>query len=759
MLVNGERALAYIVNVDDVAPIEGADNIELAQVGGWRVIVNKHQFKPGDAAVFFEIDSLIPETEWSEFLRPKKFRIKTYKLNKFHVISQGLLMPMEILPKNKQFNVGDDVTKVLGVTYYVKEDNERKAKSENPNAKYNRMAARHPKLAKKKWFKWFMRRSWGRKLLYVFLGSSKKDETKKFPSWIKKTDEDRCLIGNTKVDTDIGKVRIADIVNKNINVNVKSYNVMTGDIEYKPIVSRQKYDNNETLMEIEYPCCGNSFRKNRIICTTDHKFFVDGKYVEAKDLNVGDSIYMPVICYDDEVIPLIYGMLLGDSSILDDKRCKSKNITVSTTQGEKQLDYLKLKQSIFGEDNFTIFKGKSGYCDNAVYSGHIISDVNIANHILNDCYINGKKTITKNMMSKITPMSLAFWYLDDGTLKHKAIDDKQNPTIQISTCGFSKEENEILIDMLWNKFGVESNLRREKGKYWSIYITVNGTKVFLELTKDYIPKCMKYKTLVEYENLPCILDSMSFRREERIVPVKISNVKIYDGKHNYRNVYDIEVKDNHNFFANNVLVHNCENMPWLLESKEPFVCTEKIDGTSTTVFLDTTTRKPDFGVCSRNVRQMDANQESYHTDKDAGVGNVYWEMVFKYNMKDALEDIVKKHNVKRVVLQGETYGAAVQGNPLHIKDRRFAAFNLIFDGERLGSVEAKKILDEYNIPFVPIIDDDYHMPDDFEELKLQADGKSVISPKYRREGFVYRSLDGKQSAKNVSRDYLLHLKE
>ena len=148
MLVNGERALAYIVTIDDITPIDGADNIELARVGGWRVIINKEQFKPGDDAVFFEIDSLVPETEWSEFLRPKKFRVKTYRLNKFKVVSQGLLMPMDILPQDKTFNVGDDVTKVLGVTYYVKEDNYRKAKDGNPNEKYNRMAAKHPKLAK-----------------------------------------------------------------------------------------------------------------------------------------------------------------------------------------------------------------------------------------------------------------------------------------------------------------------------------------------------------------------------------------------------------------------------------------------------------------------------------------------------------------------------------------------------------------------------------------------------------------------------------
>ena len=54
---NGKRMLAYIVQVDDITSIEGADNIELARVGGWSLIVKKQEFNIGDMAVFFEIDS------------------------------------------------------------------------------------------------------------------------------------------------------------------------------------------------------------------------------------------------------------------------------------------------------------------------------------------------------------------------------------------------------------------------------------------------------------------------------------------------------------------------------------------------------------------------------------------------------------------------------------------------------------------------------------------------------------------------------
>lgn len=752
MLVNGERALAYPVIVEEIKPIPNYDRVEHARVGGWWIIVQKNQFKIGDKALYIETDSLVPSNdERFEFLEKKHYKVKTIRMCK--VYSQGLLMPIDVFPEIKDKDVHEDVTKILGIKYYVAEDNDRKAKS-NPNAKYNNMCSRNSKLAKKKWWKWLMKRAWGRKLLFVFFGR-KKDNPKNWPVWIKKTDEDRCLIGDTKIATDHGTLRIADIVNKKLDVKVKSYNIDTGEIEYKSINSYQKYANNEDLVEIEYPNCGNTFRKNRIVCTLDHKFFTNNQYVEAKDLHINDTIMMPLTCYGDEVIPMVYGMLLGDSSIINDKRTNSNNIRISTTQGEAQLEYLKLKQSIFGEDNFRIYKGKSGYCENAVYSGRLVMDINIANHVLQDCYVNGKKVITERMMDKITPMSLAFWYMDDGTIRHRSVDDKQSPSIEISTCGFTKEENEILIDMLWNKFGVKSNLRRER-TYWSIYITVEGTKVFLDLIKDYIPTCMKYKTLIEHENVPCVLNDMKLVRKEMLIPVHISAIKKYDGRKNYCSLYDIEVADNHNFFANNILTHNCENTMWAFEDKNPYVVTEKIDGTSTTFFLDLTGRKPDFGVCSRNVRQMDADQKNFVSDM-SGIGNVYWEMAFKYNVEDALKDIAKKHNHKHVVLQGETYGESVQGNKYKLDERRFAAFNLIFDGERLGSVEAKKILAEYDIPFVPIIDDNYILPDadDFEEFKQSADGKSVINKKCLREGFVYRSQDGQRSFKNVSRKFLL----
>ena len=62
---------------------------------------------------------------------------------------------------------------------------------------------------------------------------------------------------------------------------------------------------------------------------------------------------------------------------------------------------------------------------------------------------------------------------------------------------------------------------------------------------------------------------------------------------------------------------------------------------------------------------------------------------------------------------------------------------------------------QHDLLHVPIISTEYTLPKTMEEMKLEADGFSEINPKVKREGFVYRSVDGQKSFKNVSREYLL----
>lgn len=196
-----------------------------------------------------------------------------------------------------------------------------------------------------------------------------------------------------------------------------------------------------------------------------------------------------------------------------------------------------------------------------------------------------------------------------------------------------------------------------------------------------------------------------------------------------------------------------ENMPFILKDKEPWIKTQKIDGTSSTYILERIGKnKFEEYVCSRNVRQLTPSQKNYHTDIE---GNVYWMMADKYKIFDFLKSYLIENNLDYVCLQGETAGPSLQGNPHKFKEICFFGYNFIrSDTGRMNSIEAAKICKNAGIPWVPIADEAYILPDDMETLKLDADGPCLVG-EGPREGWVYRSLDGQRSFKNVSREYLL----
>ena len=202
---DGIRELAYVVQIDGIEPIEGSDNCEAALVGGWRIMVRKETFKPGDLAIYFEIDSKVPEKPEFEFLAKKHYKVKTQKYTfggKGCMISQGLLMhPSDfgwtkssydnslIDNEGNEHDVDDEsrfLTQKLGVIYASADDNKRKGSGMD---KYKIMAQKHPKLGKTFLWRWLFKRTWGKKLLFALFGRVVKKSS--WPAWVSKTDEER----------------------------------------------------------------------------------------------------------------------------------------------------------------------------------------------------------------------------------------------------------------------------------------------------------------------------------------------------------------------------------------------------------------------------------------------------------------------------------------------------------------------------------------------------------------------------------------
>lgn len=160
------RKLASIKQIRKIEPIEGKDRIVLAHIDGWQAIVKKDEFQVGNLVIFCEPDSVLPQKPEFEFLAKTNYRIKTMKMG--GVLSQGLILPTTLLPKNIYYQLDEDVTKTLGIIQYEKTMDKEQSTTQS----------------KHKYPKWLMRYNWFRNLVIPKLYED-------FPSFLTKTDETR----------------------------------------------------------------------------------------------------------------------------------------------------------------------------------------------------------------------------------------------------------------------------------------------------------------------------------------------------------------------------------------------------------------------------------------------------------------------------------------------------------------------------------------------------------------------------------------
>jgi RNA ligase (TIGR02306 family) len=120
------RVLAMVTKVLEKKPILNADKIEIVRVLGWDVIVKKDEINVGDFCVYICIDTKIdPTRSYFSFLANDKnptahVRINTIKMR--GVYSQGLILPISVLPDGFVFEEGTNVTNELGIMKYEKND-------------------------------------------------------------------------------------------------------------------------------------------------------------------------------------------------------------------------------------------------------------------------------------------------------------------------------------------------------------------------------------------------------------------------------------------------------------------------------------------------------------------------------------------------------------------------------------------------------------------------------------------------------------
>lgn len=102
-------------------------------------------------------------------------------------------------------------------------------------------------------------------------------------------------------------------------------------------------------------------------------------------------------------------------------------------------------------------------------------------------YEDQRKRVPKLIHRWLTPRALAYWFMDDGSIK-----SRESKGVILNTQAFYRSEGERLIQVLQALFDLQACLRTQKEGY---QITISGTfyERFLELVAPYVIEEMRYK--------------------------------------------------------------------------------------------------------------------------------------------------------------------------------------------------------------------------------------------------------------------------
>lgn len=388
------------------------------------------------------------------------------------------------------------------------------------------------------------------------------------------------------------EVLMADLTKKKISEvkigdYVKSYNETTKKIEDSKVVNvfcngKKEYKEwNRVFLDCSkanYFDIKNGRTHKQIICTKNHKFYTKNGWIESKDLLSEEIANFSYIMSESQEEVLL-GILLGDGHFVSCGKNKSMKCYYTNTLENKtkvMLDYI---NTLYSFNNPIRFERVSGY--NKRIGILELRSMKVPEVFLKkDNQLRCGLTFTQEICNMLTPLSLALFYIDDGSKtpsKDDGYDNTYNKKVRCQLAVNRHNIEEVKIFSQWlNNHGYYNNYSFEKkiktkngGSGFHIIMTTQGTEKFFDDICKYIPYELRERKLGlkdKWQKAPLI----QWWNEQGEYNISFSSIEqIGDGyrkkyynkglkyRRGYKLAYDLEVEKNHNYFIDQCLVHNC----------------------------------------------------------------------------------------------------------------------------------------------------------------------------------------------------------
>jgi superfamily II DNA or RNA helicase len=370
---------------------------------------------------------------------------------------------------------------------------------------------------------------------------------------------DECFPYRQHIMTSEGPMEIGKLVqlwknNQKIPL-IKSFNEKTKTFEFKTMTYGWRKVKKD-LIRIK-------FGKRNVNCTPNHKFLTLNGWQKANKLNIGDLV---IANYDNtkteqhaaktlnpDQEQILIGSYLGDGHL---RKIPSGRFRLHVIHGIKQSAYCVWKAAIFGCN--ARYVAQNGYSKKPAVK--FTSKIIDLDHHMSS---NVKENCPDWMIEKLDARGLAIWFMDDGYM------NRTKNSADLAVCSFNENSQIKLVNKLRSmgiacrRYFVKCQDHRNPG-YWIIKINANGCQQLINLISPYLHPSMLYKIRASEIN-------NQYTWNYDFLPygtLKITDLQYIENKQTRTPyVFDIEVKDNHNFIPCSKvgeagpIAHNCHHTP------------------------------------------------------------------------------------------------------------------------------------------------------------------------------------------------------
>jgi recombination protein RecA len=362
-----------------------------------------------------------------------------------------------------------------------------------------------------------------------------------------------CMAYDTRITlADGSQEKIGKIVNQKLPVEVMTYDFDKGEIVAKPITNW--FDNGIAEHFLQFTVeRGSGNGRAQFAATENHMISTPGGWRPAGELVVGDRVLQSVTQrLSDTQWQVLLGGLMGDGALSPTR--SGNGARFRWGHGAKQAEYADWKASMFANVNVS----RSTNAKGAVF--HDLQPLPELAELRESVYLGGKKVLSDDYLKRLTPLSLAVWYMDDGgfTLRSKGLQARTeggSGRSEICVQAFSFDSRERLRNYLADTWGIEAKLTVRGARQMAVlqFPTAETAKLHA-LIAPFVHPSMQYKLLPAYQGRFQV-EPVFAEPQQVLMPMPITSIKLKrDSRSMHR--FDIEVGGTHNYFVDGVMVHN-----------------------------------------------------------------------------------------------------------------------------------------------------------------------------------------------------------